>query len=212
MSLDFVAIDWETANRYRSSPIQVGLAVVRGGAVRETWGSLMRPPRLFSRFDPDCIAVHGILPTEVAGQRSFLELWPEVERRVRRLPLVAHNASFDMGVIRDTFRVCGRPAPELDFACSLLLSRRHCRLDHFGLDAVAAHLGVTLSRHHDALADAVACAEVTLALARRTGAVSLGALLDSSSIEWGHLDATGLAPCREVETAAAPDFEEATLF
>lgn len=212
MSLDFVAIDWETANRYRSSPIQVGLAVVRGGKVAETWGSLMRPPRLFNRFDPDCVAIHGLLPDDVAGQPTFLELWPEVERRFEGLPLVAHNAAFDIPVIRDTLRISGRPSPTLDFACSLVLSRRHCSLEHFGLDAVAADLGVLLAQHHDATADATACAGITLDLAARAGARSLAELLEASGVEWGHLGPDTYTPCREAPVAVVAAFEEATLF
>lgn len=212
MSLDFVAIDWETANRYRSSPIQVGLAVVRDGQVTETWGSLMRPPRLFNRFDPDCVAIHGILPPDVADKPTFLELWPEVERRFAGLPLVAHNAAFDIPVIRETLRVSGLPSPTLDFACSLVLARHHCALERFGLDAVTADLGVSLSQHHDAVADAVACAGVTVRLAARAGAGSLGELLTVSGVEWGRLTAETYEPCRDLPMVVEPAFEEATLF
>lgn len=212
MSLDFVAIDWETANRYRSSPIQVGLAVVRGGAVVETWGSLMRPPRLISRFDPDCVAIHGILPPDIEGKPTFLELWPEVERRFAGLPAVAHNAAFDIPVIRETLRVSGRPSPTLDFACSLVLSRHHCALERFSLDAVAADLGVPLAQHHDAIADAVACAGVTVGLAARAGAGTLGELLAASRVEWGHLTPDSYEPCRDLPVEVEPEFEEATLF
>lgn len=212
MGLDFVAIDWETANRYRCSPIQVGIATVRGGRVVETWGSLMRPPRLFSHFDADCIAVHGIMPDDLANQPPFLVVWPDVERRLAGRPVVAHNASFDIQVIRDSLNVSARRCPPLDFTCSLLLARRHCAVTQFTLDAVATHLGVRLGRHHDAVADAVACAEVTVALARLTGSGSLAELLRASALEWGHLDATGYTPCRDTQVAPTPEFEEATLF
>lgn len=212
MSLDFVAIDWETANRYRSSPIQVGLATVRDGRVTETWGSLMQPPRLFSRFDPDCVAIHGILPRDIEDTPPFLELWPEVERRISGLPLVAHNAAFDIPVIRETLRVSGCRSPSLDFACSLVLARHHCAVDRLGLDVVAADLGVPLARHHDAVADAVACAGITVALAARTGASSLAELLAVSGVGWGHLSPEAYEPCRDLPLVVEPEFEEATLF
>lgn len=212
MSLDFVAIDWETANRYRSSPIQVGLAVVRGGVVTETFGSLLRPPRLFSRFDPDCVAIHGILPPDIADKPTFLELWPAVERRIAGLPLVAHNAAFDIPVIRETMRVCGQLPPTIDFACSLVLARRHCALHRFSLDLVAADLGVALTRHHDATSDALACAGVTLGLAARVGATSLADLLAISGVEWGRLTPESYEPCRDIPVVVEPEFEEATLF
>ena len=33
MSIDFVALDFETANRFRGSPCAIGLAVVRDGKI-----------------------------------------------------------------------------------------------------------------------------------------------------------------------------------
>ena len=48
---DFAAIDFETANGRRTSVCSVGIVVVRGGAVVDTYYSLIRPrPNFYSRF------------------------------------------------------------------------------------------------------------------------------------------------------------------
>lgn len=52
MSLDFCAIDFETANAFRGSPCAVGLARVVDGQIVETRRLLMQPPEGYDSFDP----------------------------------------------------------------------------------------------------------------------------------------------------------------
>ena len=48
---DFAAIDFETANGKRTSVCSVGVVVVRGGEVTDTFYRLIRPrPNYYSRF------------------------------------------------------------------------------------------------------------------------------------------------------------------
>ena len=48
---DFAAIDFETANGKRTSVCSVGVVVVRGGEVTDSFYSLIRPrPNFYSRF------------------------------------------------------------------------------------------------------------------------------------------------------------------
>lgn len=213
MSLEFIAIDFETANRRHASPCQVGLALVVGDEVQTTWGSLMRPPHGNDWFSPDCTEVHGITECDLEGQPSFERLWPEIEKRIAGRPVVAHNAAFDMKVIRDATSQCDFEWPTLDFGCSLLLARRHYDLPVHTLDAVAQAANIPLSQHHDAVHDAVACALITLDMARRASASSLDELLQVSGIAWGRLAPDHHEPCHPTKTLARPDSHLApTLF
>ena len=55
---DFAAIDFETANEQRSSVCSVGVVVVRGGVITDTFYSLIHPePDYYAWF---CQAVHGL--------------------------------------------------------------------------------------------------------------------------------------------------------
>ena len=62
MAVDFVAIDFETANGFRGSACAVGLVRVRDGAVVDTYASLLQPPAGFDHFDPVSYT-HLTLPT-----------------------------------------------------------------------------------------------------------------------------------------------------
>jgi DNA polymerase-3 subunit epsilon len=91
--------------------------------------------------------------------------------------LVAHNASFDMGVLRKTTEAVGGTLPELHYACSLLISRKTYNLESYRLNQVAYAVGHEEFDHHDALADSDACARIMIHAAKRHGADDLAGLL-----------------------------------
>lgn len=185
-SLDFTAIDFETANRFLGSPCAVGLVRVRDGAVVEERSASMRPPRTRSAFDPGHTRIHGITARAVAHRPFFDELWPRIEAWIlaedRDELVLAHNAAFDMGVIRAACAETGTPHAPLAYACSLALARRGYDLPSYALPRAAEAAGVPLRRHHDALEDARACAGVVVDLVRRAGAATVGELLAGSGL------------------------------
>ncbi|GAB0102535.1 exonuclease domain-containing protein [Nocardia sp. JMUB6875] len=174
--LSFAAIDVETANSARGSICAVGVTVVRDGRREETASWLCRPPAGLDFFNWHNIRVHGISAAMVADQPCFAERFPEVVATVGDLPLIAHNAGFDSGAIREACARSGIQAPAWDFSCSLSLARRHLNLDSYRLPHVAAALGIDFTNHHDAAADAAAAADIVIALAERSGVDSLAAL------------------------------------
>ncbi|WP_040815965.1 exonuclease domain-containing protein [Nocardia concava] len=174
--LSFAAIDVETANSARGSICAVGVTVVRDGRREATASWLCRPPAGLDFFNWHNIRVHGISAAMVADQPCFGERFPEVVATVGDLPLIAHNAGFDSGAIREACVRSGIQAPAWDFSCSLSLARRHLNLDSYRLPHVAAALGIDFTNHHDAAADAAAAADIVIALAERSGVDSLAAL------------------------------------
>lgn len=108
--MNFAAIDFETANRHRSSICSVGVVVVRNGEVAEKVYRLVRPrPNFYSRFNTE---VHGLTGADTDEAPEFEDVWPEIDALIDGLPLVAHNAPFDEGACgpRSTFTACLTPA------------------------------------------------------------------------------------------------------
>lgn len=159
---DFAAIDFETANRSGSSVCSVGVVIVKGGEIVDTYYSLIRPtPNYFSTFTT---RVHGLTRMDTDGERRFPEVWSEVEAKIHGLPLVAHNKAFDEGCLRSAFAAYGMEYPDYRFYCTLVASRRQLRLRSYSLPYAAAACGYDLSNHHHALADAEACAAIAIKL------------------------------------------------
>ena len=169
-----IAIDFETANERRDSACAVGLAWIDDGAVVRRESRLIRPPEL--RFSPGNIRVHGIVPADVRNQPTFPEVMAEFLPDLASGLILAHNAGFDMGVLRASLGAYGVVPPAFSYLCTLQIARRVFPAEEgCGLGKVAARLGIRFE-HHDAGEDAYACAEIALAAARQTGAPSIAAL------------------------------------
>ena len=161
---DFAAIDFETANGQRSSVCSVGIVVVRGGVMTDTFYSLIKPePNYYNWF---CQEVHGLGHEDTDNAEVFPKVWAKVEPLIEGLPLVAHNSPFDEGCLKQVFRVYQMDYPDYLFYDTLAASRRYYgrSLPNHQLQTVAAACGYDLTNHHHALADAEACAYIAMKL------------------------------------------------
>ena len=179
MPLNFVAVDFETANASNASACSVGVAVVDDGELVERAGWLIRPPFGHDLFSEWNVRIHGITPAHVDGARGWADQLDDLLALVGDRPVVAHNARFDVGVIRAACAATGARTPTLDYFCSLAIARRTYVLDSYRLPVVAMAAGFTDFPHHDAVADAEACARIVLHAARRHGADSVDELLSA---------------------------------
>ncbi len=170
MPLDFTAIDFETANSSSASACAVGLARVREGRVVATAGWLIQPPSGHDRFFELNIGIHGIRPDDVATAPAWVDQLDALTAFVGDDVLVAHNAGFDMRVLRSACEATDAPCPPYRYICSLQASRKTYDLDSYRLPSVAAAAGFLDFAHHDATADALACAHIMIDTALRAGA------------------------------------------
>ncbi|MCB0764234.1 MAG: 3'-5' exonuclease [Flavobacteriales bacterium] len=159
--MDFLALDFETATQQPDSPCELGIAVVRGGVVREVRNWLIKP-RYWPFFSPWNVAVHGIRPEDVAEAPRWEEVWGEVSGILEGATIVAHNASFDMSVLRATLATHRLPHPTFQYFCSVSMARRMWPgRTSYGLKPMCAYHGIPL-KHHRAGNDAEATAELVL--------------------------------------------------
>lgn len=159
--MEFLALDFETATPQADSPCELGIAIVRGGVVREVRNWLIKPPS-WPWFSPWNVAVHGIRPEDVANAPRWEEIWSEVAELMTGATVVAHNASFDMGVLRATLASHGLPHPSFQYFCSVSMARRVWPGHRsYGLKPMCDLHGIAL-KHHRASNDATATAELVL--------------------------------------------------
>jgi DNA polymerase-3 subunit epsilon len=169
------------------------MAYVEDGQIKQTKSWLIRPPTPY--FDPFNVSIHGITAEDVKDSPTFDQLWIEVGPMLNGNVVVAHNASFDMSVLRHVLDVYRIPYPELDYYCTCNL----CRAAFPGhiayrLDFMADVLGITF-QHHDAEQDAAACAMIALECCRHEGLSSLAALAEHLAVSKGKLNPNGYSPC-----------------
>ncbi len=138
--------------------IEIGAVKVVDGQIQDRFHRMLRPSRSVSKTSYE---ITGIRPEELEGAPLPEEVWREFFQFSQGCVLAAHNAQFDMGFLQDSYRRYGLgvwPYPIMD---SLALARvAKPELKSHALAALTKALGVGLSQHHRALADAEATAGV----------------------------------------------------
>ncbi|GAA3651398.1 3'-5' exonuclease [Microbacterium marinilacus] len=193
MPLDFTAIDFETANGSRASACQVGLTRVRDGRVVETAGWLIRPPAGHDLFQEWNTRIHGITAEDVVDALGWDEQIEDLIGFAGEDVLVAHNASFDMGVLRAACEVTAFALPSYRYLCTLQVARKAYTLPSYRLPVAAEAAGFVGFSHHDAIADALACAHIVIDAARRAGAADVGALAAALGVRTSQLAPAAVA-------------------
>lgn len=158
--MNYVAIDFETANRGADSACSVGLVEFgpEGEEISSLY-SLIRPPLMV--FDPWNTRIHGFRAEDCRWSPTFAEFLPDLVSFVGDKPLVAHNAPFDMGVLRASAAAWNSELPNWDYYCTLSISRRMIpQYRSHSLGALVADYLMTEYDAHNALSDARMCGKV----------------------------------------------------
>jgi len=180
--MNFVTIDFETSTYKQDSACSVGLVKFIDGKETDTFYSLVKPPRLYIR--PDFTKIHGLTVDDVRDAPGFYEIWESnIKTFIDGFPLAAHNASFDMGVLKAVLTRYELDVPELQYFCTCNLSRRTWpQLKSHALTALAGHFNI-IYEAHNALDDALTCGKLVLMSAQKYGSKDLAHLLYAARIE-----------------------------
>ena len=176
MPLNFTAIDFETANGSPASPCAVGLVKVSDGKIVDSFSTLIQPPYPNDWFATGNIRVHGINPEDVLFAPSWAQALEQMLEFIDGDDLIAHNAGFDMGVLKSSIELIDGQIPALRYGCSLIMARKTYNLESYKLNQVAYAIGHEEFDHHDALADSDACARIVIHMSHRHGVSSLDEL------------------------------------
>lgn len=161
-NINFIAIDFETANPCRTSICEVGICVVRGGEVVETKSWLVQPEG--NQYSYWNIRVHGIRPEHTEHAPSFPEVWEEIERTYLDEfdTMVAHNVSFDRSCLQHSASLYHLHLPALKWICTLQTARRIYDFRCNTLDYLCSQFNIPQGTHHRAGDDAEMCARLYL--------------------------------------------------
>lgn len=158
--MDFITIDFETATAQRDSPCELGLTFVKNRQIVETKSWLIKPR--YDDFDYFNVLIHGIKPEDVVDKPEFDVLWDEIKPLIENQFLIAHNAGFDMSVLRRTLEAYQLPFPTLQYSCSYIFSKKVWQgLPAYDLKTLCNANGIVF-KHHRAGADSRATAELAL--------------------------------------------------
>jgi DNA polymerase III subunit epsilon len=166
-TMEFIAVDVETANANLASICQIGIAHFVDNTIAHEWKSYVDPQ---DHFDAINVSIHGIDETVVAGAPIFSELMDTVRSSLEQHVVASHTA-FDRAALNRAGAQChGQPlsCTWLDTACVARRAWQQFSRSGYGLQNICAMIGYQF-QHHDALEDAKAAGQVLIAAMSLTG-------------------------------------------
>ena len=190
-----VCIDFETANGFIGSACSVGIAVIEEGQIIDTKYWLIKPHLEYCYFDPFNVRIHGIKEKDVKDALEFDLIYAQISPLFENAYVIAHNASFDMSVLRHVLDLYKIPYPQVDYLCTYKTAlKTWSGLDNYKLDTVCKFLKHDFA-HHNALEDAIACGNVLLSALSARGVSTIKELASLVGMRLGKLYTGGYNPC-----------------
>lgn len=209
LALDAVVLDTETTSLDARAAriIQIGAVRVKNGAIdpAERLDILVDPGQ---PIPPTTIKVHGITDAMVAGQAKFKEAASRLADFVGARPVIGHTIAYDTTVLQREYALAGLAYPKWRTLDVRHLARVATpELADHGLDRLCEWLGIENAARHNALGDAVATAEVYLALIPRLRAANVRTFAEAVAQIRQHAERqaqeTSLADVTEIESPAS---------
>jgi DNA polymerase-3 subunit epsilon len=173
--MNFIAIDFETANPDRSSICQIGIVFFKDGQIFDKFEALVNPQ---DYFDPFICMVHGIRRQDLVGKPTFPEFYDYLRKVLINQVVLCHTA-FDRVAFS---QACGKyqleefPITWLDNSKVVRRTWSEFARRGYGLPEIADFLNIQYKSHN-------ACED-----AKATGLVFIEACVKSGLDIQGWLD------------------------
>lgn len=153
----FIVFDVETPNYLNNRMSAIGITVLEDGFIRDSYFSFVNPQTHFDAFNT---ALTGISAETVKDAPTFPELWEKIEPLMSGGLLAAHNAVFDLGVLKRCLYDYGIVwRPYVRYVCTVTMGRRLLPGMRHNLNVLCDYYGIPLE-HHKAESDSNACARL----------------------------------------------------
>lgn len=186
--MDFITLDFETANASRNSVCAIGLAKYENGLLVDTLETLIDPEDYFDSYNT---YIHGINEEMVEDAPTFNEFYPTLQNFIENKLLIAHYAAFDMSVLRHACDKYSLDYPTFKYSCTYQLSKKIIPGEiNYKLNTLAEKYGIEFE-HHDALDDAKACGNLLVNLFNEVETNDFNDLLERANLHLGEIFPNG---------------------
>ena len=155
----FVVFDVETPNGLNNRMSAIGITAIEDGIITNEFYSYIDPEQSFDYFNT---RLTGISEKTVWNAPTFPDLWPRIEAMMESGLLVAHNAVFDLSVLKKCLQGYGIEWRRYTrYLCTVQMGKRVLPGMSHKLNVLCDYYGIALD-HHQAASDSHACAEILL--------------------------------------------------
>lgn len=155
----FVVFDVETPNRLNNRMSAIGITAIEDGIITNEFYSYIDPEQSFDYFNT---RLTGISEETVWNAPTFPDIWPRIEAMMEHGLLVAHNAVFDLSVLKKCLQGYGIEWRRYTrYLCTVQMGKQVLPGMSHKLNVLCDYYGIALD-HHQAASDSHACAEILL--------------------------------------------------
>lgn len=156
-------IDFETASCAFYSACALGIVVIKNHNIIDKKYFLIQPPDNF--YEKPNIDIHGITPNQTVTAETFPSIWNKVKQLFENTYIAAHNANFDMSVLKATLNYYDIEQPYFYYFDTMSISGIGIpRGENVGRSLAdrCSYYNIPLCDHHNALSDAEAAANLII--------------------------------------------------
>ncbi len=156
---DFVVFDIETTglNPHQDKITEIGAVKVRNGQIVDRFSTFVNPGVSIPSF---IVKLTGITDDMVKDAPPVEQVLNEFMEFIQGSVLVAHNANFDVGFIKQNAKLMGEKVKNPYIDTLELCRKMFPELGRYKLNIVAKHLKIELENHHRAVDDSMATAKI----------------------------------------------------
>ena len=180
--MDQIAIDFETANSNLDSACSIGIVGVENDKVLFQKHYLINPLTEFNAYNT---TIHNITAEDVKNSPTFKEVWEDIKDYFNGI-VIAHNAGFDLAVLKVLVEKYNLEVPSIKIACTLKISQKLWKgiLPNCKLNTISNYLEVE-HNHHNALSDAYVCYAIIERAKRVTNSDTIEEVMESLGLRFG---------------------------
>ena len=115
-----IAFDVETPNSHNDRICSIGLSLIDDGTIVWSQNYMVNPE---CSFDNRNIQIHGIRPQDVEHAPTFPLIWEDIGSLFRQNLVIAHNATFDLCVLKKTLSAYGLSESLVYYACTMQMAQ-----------------------------------------------------------------------------------------
>lgn len=155
----YIVFDVETPNRANDRMSAIGITVIKDNKIADEFYSLINPETHFDYFNTQ---LTGISQQTVKNAPTFPEVWKKISPIMEQGILTAHNAVFDMSVLKRCLSDYDiKWKADVPYLCTVQIGRRLLPKMSHKLNVMCEYYGIALDHHH-AASDSSACAQILL--------------------------------------------------
>jgi DNA polymerase-3 subunit epsilon len=184
--MDYYTIDFETANSSLTSACSIGIVGVKNGVIKLEEYYLINPEEEFCEQN---ILIHNIKENDVKDALKFSEVWKKIKHYFTETYVFAHNAHFDISVLKACLEKYNLEKPSFNFGCTVRIAQKLWKeeLPNVKLQTISRYLNLN-HNHHNALSDAYVCAEIVILAERIHSVATHTELYEALGLSFGVLN------------------------